>query len=174
MKITASQENLIDQVARSLKIQDPIWLKKLINFESKNDPNAKNPWSSARGLIQFIDSTAKGLGYENSLDLVTKHPTFESQLQGPVYRYLKMYMPFLSEHSLYMSVFYPVYRFQSPDTPFPAHVQKVNPGITTPADYVNFINKTVGSPLHNVPKAAPLLGVGFAALVIWYFISKQA
>lgn len=41
-------------------------LYKLINFESGWNPQAKNPKSGARGLIQFMPSTAAGMGYKGS------------------------------------------------------------------------------------------------------------
>lgn len=114
-------------------------LYNLIKFESGFNPQAKNPNSSARGLIQFIDSTAKSLGYKDSADLVSKHPTISSQLPV-VEQYLKQFAPFSGKQSLYMSVFYPKYRNVSPDTPFPENVQKVNPGIKTPQDYMDKID----------------------------------
>jgi soluble lytic murein transglycosylase-like protein len=44
-------------------------LYKLINFESAWDPKAKNPASGARGLIQFMPSTARDMGYKGSLGI---------------------------------------------------------------------------------------------------------
>lgn len=44
-------------------------LYKLINFESGWDPKARNPRSGARGLIQFMPSTARSMGYKGSLGL---------------------------------------------------------------------------------------------------------
>jgi len=112
----------------------------LINFESGFNPQAKNPNSSARGLIQFIDSTAKQLGFNDSLDLVTKYPTIADQLPI-VERYLQQFKPFDGKQSLYLSVFYPKYRTVAPDTLFPENVRKVNPGINTPADYVRLVER---------------------------------
>lgn len=112
----------------------------LINFESGFNPLADNPNSSARGLIQFMDSTAKSLGFTDSLDLVKKNPTIEMQLPI-VEKYLKQYYPFKDKQSLYMSVFYPEYRDMDPQTEFPDYVKKANPGINTPYDYMNFIER---------------------------------
>lgn len=39
-------------------------LYKLINFESAWNPKARNVISGARGLIQFMPSTAKGMGFK--------------------------------------------------------------------------------------------------------------
>lgn len=110
----------------------------LIQFESGFDPMAKNPYSSARGLIQFTDATARSLGFEDSLHLVTAHPTVEDQLQI-VEEYLVQFYPFRDKQDLYMSVFYPKYRKADPNTVFPDSVRAVNPGITTVQDYVNFV-----------------------------------
>jgi len=40
---------------------DPSWLMACIKFESNFNPEARNPHSSASGLIQFMESTAEGL-----------------------------------------------------------------------------------------------------------------
>ena len=146
----------INTVATKLKIANPQWLIDLINFESGFDPFAKNPYSSARGLIQFIDSTARGMGYADSLDLVNKHPTIEDQIYGPVYAYLKPMAPFPTESSLYMAVFFPAARKYPETTPFEvifkdlygnnsaeryANFIKANPKIYSPADYIRYLKK---------------------------------
>lgn len=46
----------------------PSYLEKTTWIESKGDPKAKNPRSSAGGLGQFIDSTAKQYGLTNKFD----------------------------------------------------------------------------------------------------------
>lgn len=46
-------------------------LYKLINFESAWNPAAKNPRSGARGLIQFMPSTAAGMGFKASIGITT-------------------------------------------------------------------------------------------------------
>lgn len=133
-------------------------LYNLIKFESKFNPIAKNPFSSAQGLIQFVDKTSQNLGYKNSLHLVTVNNTISKQLKGPVYQYLKKYMPFKNKQSLYLSVFYPNYRNVSPYKLFPYSVRKVNPGINRPIDYINKIdgiNLLLPIPLFI------LLGVGY-------------
>lgn len=129
----------IDFVADQISV-DPAWLTNLIAFESNFDPQAKNPRSSARGLLQFIDATARDLGFHDSLDLVTQYPTFAKQMYGPVLTYLRRYAPFGSKQSLYMAVFYPMYRNADGDLEFPAHVVEANPGIETPADYVALVD----------------------------------
>jgi hypothetical protein len=152
MGLTNLESKSLEKVSKELGI-NPQWLYELIAFETGGsfDPKKKNPLSSARGLIQFIDSTAKGLGYENALDLVTKHPTFISQLEGPVYKYLSRLKPFPNEYSLFMAVFFPVARKYTPDTSFKEIYSDTfssatweskynqfaaqNPKILTPQDY---------------------------------------
>lgn len=47
---------------------DPNALLTITWIESKGNPNAKNPKSSAGGLLQFIDSTARAYGLQNKFD----------------------------------------------------------------------------------------------------------
>ena len=116
------------------------WLDTLISFESRWDPKAKNPYSGARGLIQFMPSTAKDLGYSNADELVNKNPTIGQQLLGPVMAYFKLPAskgPWPTEQSLFMAVFVPTYRKVSPDTMLTPLQRKQNPGIDTVQDYMD-------------------------------------
>ena len=138
MNLSGDTKKALQEIAGKLGVKYS-WLWKLINFESRWNPQAKNPYSSARGLIQFIDSTARNLGYKNSLDLVTKHPTITSQLRTPVYNYLKQFKPFPTKQSLYMAVFYPKARKWHSKAVFPFRVMIANPGIFTVQDYINYV-----------------------------------
>ena len=139
MSLTNDNIMVLNQVAASLGIPAD-WLFKLINHESSFNSKAKNPFSSARGLLQWLDTTAAEMGYKDSTDLITKNPDIDSQLKGPVLQYLTKYKPFPTQQSLAMAVFYPVARNWSPDKQFPLNVQAVNPGIRTPGDYVDRMN----------------------------------
>lgn len=143
--ITLSQSDkaALQYVAGQLKIPAD-WVAAVINFETAGtwNPAAANPNSSARGLIQFLDQTAKNLGYTSALDLVAKHPTIESQLKGPVLKYFKQFGPFRNKQELYFAVFLPKYRrapldtvIFSDDAKKQAAFQKANPGIKTVGDY---------------------------------------
>ena len=135
-----SVESALSDVALSLGV--PVdSLRKLIQFESRFDPMAKNPYTGASGLIQFIDSTARSLGYGSATELVLQHPDIESQLRGPVLKYLSQFKPFKNPQSLYLSVFYPSYRFSPLTTEFPDSVKAVNPGIRYVGDYVAKVEK---------------------------------
>lgn len=130
----------------------------LIRFESKWNPQALNRISGARGLIQFMPKTARSMGYIDSLDLVRRHPTIKNQLEGPVYNYLKAFKPFTGDQSLFFSVFYPKARTWPLYKSFPKYVQKVNPGIRTPADYMRKVYRA--SNLLFLPPFLILLGIG--------------
>lgn len=129
----------LESVSKKLYNLNPAWLWSLIRFESKGNPAARNPITGARGLIQFLHSTARALGYKDADDLVAKNPTFDKQLSGPVFKYLAQYAPFPSKQSLYMAVFYPAARTWQPSRMFPAAVIDSNPGIYTVQDYINFV-----------------------------------
>jgi len=142
---------LVD-TAHGLKVTDPQWLASLIQFESGSNPLAQNPFSSARGLIQFMNSTARSLGYKSANDLVDKYPDFDSQLSNPVKTYLSQYSPFPTEQSLYMSVFYPAARTWDPNRVFPPAVLAVNPGITTVQSYIDKVRRIGGKSLKIIRK----------------------
>jgi hypothetical protein len=163
----------IVEIANRLGIADPDWLTRLIALESGFNPLAKNPNSSARGLIQIIDSTARDIfGFPDSLSLISKYPDFDSQMDNVVFPYLRKYAPFPTKQSLYMAVFFPVARFVAPDTTFDALFEQkriggdkwqqrlaefhaANGDIKTVQDY---IDKVEG-------RAALIVGGGLAALL---------
>ena len=185
MFLNQSEKEAFYDVASELRISDPQWLIDLVDFETAGtfSPKIKNPLSSARGLIQFLDSTARDLGYGGSLDLVQKNPTVESQLKGPVYDYLRPYSPYTQEFQLYMAVFFPAARKYTPDTSFArifqdlyggdwqrryTNFEKSNPGITTPRDYMNALKKK--SVLIRVSIPAALL---IAGMIAYYSVKKR-
>jgi hypothetical protein len=135
-------ETAIKDVSASLGVNSDS-LVKLIAFESGWKPLAKNPISGARGLIQFMHTTSRGMGFKDADDLVSKYPDIESQLRGPVLKYLSQFKPFKEPfpQSLYLSVFYPKYRFSPPDTAFSELIRKQNPGINFVSDYVSKVEK---------------------------------
>ncbi len=143
---------IIKDVAKKLKIPTE-WLKALIAFETAGTfrVNISNPNSSARGLLQFINSTARSLGYASSLDLVRKENTFEKQMKNAVYPYLKRFAPFTHDRDFYMSVFYPKYRNKPVKTMFPERVRRVNHGITDILSYINHVRRKAG--MHPVKEA---------------------
>ena len=154
--LSANENQVLKTVAADLGTT-PAALSALIQFESGFNPKAKNPFSSARGLIQFTDTTARALGFNDSLDLVTRFSTIEKQLLL-VHKYLKKYAPFRDDQALFMSVFYPAARDWPITREFPDYVQAVNPGIKTVLDYVNKV--------YGKKKAIEAAGVGAGALAL--------
>lgn len=171
----------INSVAKDLNIP-PEWLISLIAFESNFNPLAANPNSSAKGLIQFIDETARSLGYESSADLIAKENTFSKQMYGPVLEYLRRYAPYDNKQQLYMSVFYPAYRTSSPDREFPQYVQNVNPGIVTVQDYVQLVDNmgsdvmpaagAFAAAITDHSTAWKIAGIAAALWALWYASTK--
>lgn len=156
-QLTPIQVTALNATAAALGVQ-PSWLAAVINFETAGtwDPQIRNPLSSARGLIQFLDATAKGLGFPSAAALVASHPTIESQLAGPVLKYFAPYKPFKTEQEFYLTVFFPKYRKAPLDTVIHADnpaarekFQKANPGIVTVGDYYNKL-KSAFTKFHGV------------------------
>lgn len=139
IKLTVNQETLLKGLASILGVsRDDLF--NLINFESAGwNPLARNKISGARGLLQFTNTTARNMGYASADDLVNKHPTIDSQLEIPVYNYLKEFVPFTGKQSLYMAVFYPDFRNVHPDTTFNDKIKRQNPGIFTVQDYIDLV-----------------------------------
>lgn len=157
-----NKAEIIKDVALKLGTQAQ-WLDALINFETAGtyDPLIQNfAGSSARGLIQVIDSTAQSVfGEADSAALVSKYPTFHSQMYNVVLPYLQQFAPFPSKQSLYMAVFFPAARNVPPQTTFRelyvklygrekglskyAIFERQNPGITTVQDYISFVDRRV-------------------------------
>lgn len=153
-KLTQRESDILNMTADQIGV-NAYDLYRLIDFESGWNPRAENPNSSARGLIQFIDSTAIDLGFRNSDDLVDKNPTITDQLPI-VKQYLSRFMPFYTKQQLYMSVFYPAARNWNSDKLFPSHVIAVNPGIDTVQSYIDRVDnkKNVKIPFSAVALAA--------------------
>lgn len=157
--LNESDRLLLIKISGLLNVK-PEDLYRLIDFESGFNPQAKNRYSSARGLLQWIDKTAQSLGYADSSDLVNKNPTVNDQLKI-VYNYLSRYAPFRDKQALYMSVFYPKAKNWDPSMQFPPNVQKSNPGIKTVSDYVSLVDRK------KLPLLPLLLLVGVVLLTIY-------
>ena len=163
---TAAEKALAVQVAQEFGVRPEV-LDALIRNESNWSPTIKNPKSSGRGLIQWIDATARDLGYKDSADLVAKNPTVSAQLAGPVRAYFKKYAPFANENEFIASVFYPALRRQ-PGAVLPAAVQAANPGVVTMQDYIDRVKKKLGIMGGALPAAALLATAGGVVLfLIW-------
>lgn len=82
----------------------PDWLMFVMWFESRLNPQAVNPISGATGLIQFMPSTARGLGITTA---VLKRMSNVQQLDY-VLAYLRPYKGRMKTWvDVYLAVFYP-------------------------------------------------------------------
>lgn len=132
----------------------------LIAFETGHtfDPNITNPFSGARGLIQFTNTTAKtikgkdGRKLTSADDLIKEYPTVEDQLAlpcggntdgGPVYQYLIRYHPFKSKRDLFLAVFHPLAINWPDDQILPKKITDINPGIVRVGDYLAMVESHV-------------------------------
>lgn len=122
------------------------WLANLINFESGGtfNPSIQNS-IGATGLIQFLPSTAKGLGTSTNqlrqmsvkaqLSYVDKYISRALKNKG-VLKSDGMVKDTFTQQDLFMTIFYPV-AVGKPSYVFPSHVQRANSGIRTPKDYTD-------------------------------------
>lgn len=99
-------KNKLVQISNALGI-NPDWLATVISFESKFAPDARNAFSNATGLIQFMPSTARSLG--TTIDNL-KVMSDVDQLDY-VYRYFKDIVgrPMRNLDDVYLAVFMPKY-----------------------------------------------------------------
>lgn len=142
--MNAADLEALKYVAGKLRVPSD-WLAAVINFETAGtwDPKIKNPHSSGRGLIQFMDATSRAMGYNDSLDLVTRHPSISSQLRGPVLKYFQQWKePARDKQDFYFRVFLPELRKAPQETIIyagqptkQAAFRRANPGIETVGDY---------------------------------------
>ena len=170
----------IVEVAGRLGIPDPGWLANLINFESATtfSPSIRNPTSSATGLIQFIDTTATGMGTSTtalaSMSAIAQMDWVE--------RYLNMWKSkgFSNPTDLYMAVFYPA-AMGNPDYQFSAKVVAANNGISNPREYAEKANQKAklptgmrGTEIGNTGvRVLPLLLLGSTALLALALIWRR-
>jgi hypothetical protein len=154
VSLSESEKSTIANVAKKLGVASE-WLLAQMEMESSMNPLAKNAKSGARGLIQFLTSTAKGMGYKDADQLVALFPTIESQVAGPVYAYYKRGMPYSSFEDFLAYVFLPAARiwgkrdgnwkrdFTSMSNIKPALAQKIilQNGIRNMAEYADFTRK---------------------------------
>lgn len=170
----------IVEVSGRLGIPDPGWLANLINFESAGtfSPSVQNPSSGATGLIQFIPSTASGLGTSTA---ALAAMSALAQMEW-VEHYLNQYKSrgFSNPTDLYMAVFYPV-SMGNPDYQFPSNVVAANNGISNPREYAERANRSAkldtgmrGTEIANTGiRVLPKLMVGSVALLIFALIWRR-
>jgi len=122
----------------------PEWLMVVMNNESGLQHTAKNPFSTATGLIQFMEATAKGLGTTTA---ALKAMTNVQQLDY-VYKYLKPYKGKMNDVSdVYLAVFFPLALFKDENYLFPAWAVNANKifdinkdGVLTKSEFRKYVN----------------------------------
>lgn len=150
-QIPESWAGLIDKAAWSVGGQAE-HLARVLWHESRMNPQAQFGYPNgsprylpgkATGLIQFLDSTAKGLGTTTQALYAM---TFPQQMRFVV-EYLRRVAtgkwagggsgPLDTQAKMALAVFYPGLRNQALDTPLSAKAQRSNPGVRTIGDYVD-------------------------------------
>jgi len=129
-------------------------LANLMYFETGKtfDPSMKNPNSSATGLIQFIDDTAKALG--TSTDELSKMSQVEQM--DYVQKYLQDQVDrgnsLADSNALYAAVFTgDAANGQYPNKELPQSWKDVNKGINTYGDYFNHVSRNA-----KIPSGSPI------------------
>ena len=103
-RVTSQFTDKVRYISEKLDI-DPNWLMWVMYFESTLNPKALNKVSGATGLIQFMPSTARGLG-TSTADLLQMSAV--EQLDY-VYNYLRPYKGrMFNMIDVYFAVFFPV------------------------------------------------------------------
>ncbi len=109
------------------------WLMVVMNNESGLNSAIKNPTSSASGLIQFMEATAKSLGTTTEK---LRAMSNVDQLDY-VQKYLKPYAKQIKSVSdVYLSIFFPLALYKGDDYIFPEWASKANPIFDTNKDKV--------------------------------------
>lgn len=106
-KVSSVFRDRVRWIGEDLKF-DPNWLMACMAFETgrRFSANVKNPRSSATGLIQFMDATARGLGTttsrlaamtaEDQLNFVWRYFRDRIKERGPITRLSDCYMAILN------------------------------------------------------------------------------
>jgi len=125
-KVTSNRaafETKVRTIASSLGIE-PDWLMAVMDFESGLSTTAKNKYTNATGLIQFMPSTAKSLGTTvEALAAMTN-----LQQLDYVFKYLSPYKGRMkSLTDVYLTVFYPAAVGKPDSFVFSDKVKEQNP-----------------------------------------------
>lgn len=143
-KVKTNQSAFADKVINNPLGVNPKHLMIVMNNESGLNHKAKNPTSSAAGLIQFMANTAKSLGTTTSALLLMSNV----QQLDYVFKYLKPYKSkMLSVADVYLAVFFPKALFQNDIWEFPQWAVKANKifdiskdGKLTKAEFKQYVN----------------------------------
>jgi hypothetical protein len=142
--VTKDDVKSIETVAKYFDIA-PDWLANLINFESGGTFNPAITNSiGATGLIQFMPSTAQGLGtstaelrkmnFQQQMKYVKKYIYEFYKTKGWIDKNGNPLKNKIQQIDLFMIIFYPK-SVGNEDYQFPSNVVSANLGIQTPKDY---------------------------------------
>lgn len=124
-KVTADFAQKVKDIAARLDMV-PDFMMCVMAFESGLNPAAKNPLSSATGLIQFMDATANAMGVSTALlakmSAVQQLDYVERYFRDQISHYGKLQ----TLENTYLAVFYPAAITKPLDWQFPASVLAVN------------------------------------------------
>lgn len=138
-KIPANERKAFVDKVRTISNKlgiNPDWLMVVMNYETAGtfSPSVKNPYSSATGLIQFLESTAVWLGTTTA---ALAQMTRVQQLDY-VYEYLRRTKQSRGSFNylvdVYLAVFYPASIDDGLDYIYPNHVYAANKGFDLDKD----------------------------------------
>lgn len=154
-KVSQAFADKVISICNSLGI-NPNWLMFIMNYETAGtfSPSIQNK-GGATGLIQFLMSTAQGLG--TTTDALSQMTDVE-QLDW-VYKYLVPYKgDMVDYYTTYLAIFYPAALGQPDTFVFPDNVVRDNPSFfisgNTLADFKISLDNIVGSvvPAQYIPE----------------------
>jgi len=128
-KVSQAFIEKVVSISEKLKIQ-PDWLMKVMYKETGGtfSPSIRNPKSTATGLIQFLEGTAKKLG--TSTAKLAKMNAIEQLTY--VYKYLSNFAGKMRSYAdVYLAVFYPSALYWDDGKKFPQSIYSANKGIDT-------------------------------------------
>lgn len=170
----------LESIATALGIANPNWLMQVMYAESKVNPKAYNPTGGASGLIQFMPSTAKGLGTTTA----ALRAMSATQQLDYVYKYFLPYKGRLKSYfDVYLVVFFPAaigkddnWIIQSKSLS-PEIIAKQNPAINiikdgkiTVSEFKQYLVKTVPAQFRDIIfKATVAAGSGLLLFTLFFF-----
>jgi len=176
-------QNIVE-LADEMGMPDPGWLANLIRFETggRFSPSIQNPSTRATGLIQFMPSTAEGMG--TTVERLAQMSAKSQWYYVRKYMLKKLrYLPegkrkFTEPTDVYMAVFYPWAIGKGRDVSLAEHWAsrrsgrsketfiRQNGGIETAQDYADYANKNAKLPTGKYlskQKLARNIGLGVSA-----------
>ena len=147
-KVTENQQAFGEKVisiCSSLGIL-PEWLMIVMNNESGENSHIKNPFSSASGLIQFMEPTAIELGTTTEALRAMSNIVQLDYVKAYFQKY-GYYKKITDTATCYLAIFYPAALYKGEDFIFPKWASDANPifdlnkdGQLTKAEFRQYVN----------------------------------